>query len=322
MKKFYYFHKISSKNIKVSQKLVKTFNSIIDVMIKGFSKDMSNLTTDFVNSSVVPAVQTLLRITRYIAELNIDGKEIDIRDARKHAKYISQILTYFAKGLKDYAEVSNIEPNYTFISGLVEELEKAYSKSTVNYNQFIIDFARIDKQLQNVMANYNSITNIATSRTLKLARAFEKLDDVLKKKEKERTRILVKLKNNISDIGRELEKVNKAMEQQLQNQRKLDELRSQVNNSSTAQTLSGIFSSNHHAPAPAPARRKGESDTDYRKRVQETQQNNTTDVTQVAIQIGQAVTAALDTWAKKEWRVTITNHGDTSPWLNGSLRMR
>ena len=310
------------KNIKVSQKLVKTFNSIIDVMIKGFSKDMSNLTTDFVNSSVVPAVQTLLRITRYIAELNIDGKEIDIRDARKHAKYISQILTYFAKGLKDYAEVSNIEPNYTFISGLVEELEKAYSKSTVNYNQFIIDFARIDKQLQNVMANYNSITNIATSKTLKLARAFEKLDDVLKKKEKERTRILVKLKNNISDIGRELEKVNKAMEQQLQNQRKLDELRSQVNNSSTAQTLSGIFSSNHHAPAPAPARRKGESDTDYRRRVQETQQNNTTDVTQVAIQIGQAVTAALDTWAKKEWRVTITNHGDTSPWLNGSLRMR
>lgn len=310
------------KNIKVSQKLVKTFNSIIDVMIKGFSKDMSNLTTDFVNSSVVPAVQTLLRITRYIAELNIDGKEIDIRDARKHAKYISQILTYFAKGLKDYAEVSNIEPNYTFISGLVEELEKAYSKSTVNYNQFIIDFARIDKQLQNVMANYNSITNIATSRTLKLARAFEKLDDVLKKKEKERTRILVKLKNNISDIGKELAKVNKAMEQQLQNQRKLDELRSQVNNSSTAQTLSGIFSSNHPAPAPAPARRKGESDADYRKRVQKTQQNNTTDVTQVAIQIGQAVTAALDTWAKKEWRVTITNHGDTSPWLNGSLRMR
>ena len=56
--------------------------------------------------------------------------------------------------------------------------------------------------------------------------------------------------------------------------------------------------------------------------MQETQQNNTTDVTQVAIQIGQAVTAALDTWAKKEWRVTITNHGDTSPWLNGSLRMR
>lgn len=310
------------KNIKVSQKLVKTFNSIIDVMIKGFSKDMSNLTTDFVNSSVVPAVQTLLRITRYIAELNIDGKEIDIRDARKHAKYISQILTYFAKGLKDYAEVSNIEPNYTFISGLVEELEKAYSKSTVNYNQFIIDFARIDKQLQNVMANYNSITNIATSRTLKLARAFEKLDDVLKKKEKERTRILVKLKNNISDIGKELAKVNKAMEQQLQNQRKLDELRSQVNNSSTAQTLSGIFSSNHPAPAPAPARRKGESDADYRKRVQKTQQNNTTDVTQVAIQIGQAVTAALDTWAKKEWRVTITNNGDTSPWLNGSLRMR
>ena len=310
------------KNIKVSQKLVKTFNSIIDVMIKGFSKDMSNLTTDFVNSSVVPAVQTLLRITRYIAELNIDGKEIDIRDARKHAKYISQILTYFAKGLKDYAEVSNIEPNYTFISGLVEELEKAYSKSTVNYNQFIIDFARIDKQLQNVMANYNSITNIATSRTLKLARAFEKLDDVLKKKEKERTRILVKLKNNISDIGKELAKVNKAMEQQLQNQRKLDELRSQVNNSSTAQTLSGIFSSNHPAPAPAPARRKGESDADYKKRVQKTQQNNTTDVTQVAIQIGQAVTAALDTWAKKEWRVTITNNGDTSPWLNGSLRMR
>jgi hypothetical protein len=58
-------------------------------MIKGFSKDMSNLTTDFVNSSVVPAVNTLLRITKYIAELNIDGKEIDIRDARKHAKYIS-----------------------------------------------------------------------------------------------------------------------------------------------------------------------------------------------------------------------------------------
>ena len=56
------------------------------------------------------------------------------------------------------------------------------------------------------MANYNSITNIATSRTLKLARAFEKLDDVLKKKEKERTRILVKLKNNISDIGKELAK--------------------------------------------------------------------------------------------------------------------
>ena len=310
------------KNIKVSQKLVKTFNSIIDVMIKGFSKDMSNLTTDFVNSSVVPAVQTLLRITRYIAELNIDGKEIDIRDARKHAKYISQILTYFAKGLKDYTEVSNIEPNYTFISGLVEELEKAYSKSTVNYNQFVVDFARIDKQLQNVMANYNSITNIATSRTLKLAHAFEKLDEVLKKKEKQRTKILVKLKDNISDIGRELEKVNKAMEQQLQNQRKLDELRSQVNNSSAAQTLSGIFSSNHPAPAPAPARRKGESDTDYRRRVQETQQNNTTDVTQVAIQIGQAVTAALDTWAKKEWRVTITNNGDTSPWLNGSLRMR
>lgn len=310
------------KNIKVSQKLVKTFNSIIDVMIKGFSKDMTNLTTDFVNSSVVPAVNTLLRITKYIAELNIDGKEIDIRDARKHAKYISQILTYFAKGLKDYAEVSNIEPNYTFISGLVEELEKAYSKSTVNYNQFVVDFARIDKQLQNVMANYNSITNIATSRTLKLAHAFEKLDEVLKKKEKQRTKILVKLKDNISDIGRELEKVNKAMEQQLQNQRKLDELRSQVNNSSTAQTLSGIFSSNHPAPAPAPARRQGESDKDYRRRVQETQQNNTTDVTQVAIQIGQAVTAALDTWAKKEWRVTITNNGDTSPWLNGSLRMR
>jgi hypothetical protein len=34
------------------------------------------------------------------------------------------------------------------------------------------------------MANYNSITNIATSRTLKLAHAFEKLDEVLKKKEK------------------------------------------------------------------------------------------------------------------------------------------
>jgi len=80
--------------------------------------------------------------------------------------------------------VSNIEPNYTFISGLVEELEKAYSKSTVNYNQFVVDFARIDKQLQNVMVNYNSITNIATSRTLKLAHAFEKLDEVLKKKEK------------------------------------------------------------------------------------------------------------------------------------------
>ena len=310
------------KNIKVSQNLVKTFNSIIDVMIKGFSKDMSNLTTDFVNSSVVPAVQTLLRITRYIAELNIDGKEIDIRDARKHAKYISQILTYFAEGLKDYAEVANIEPNYTFISGLVEELEKAYSKSTVNYNQFVVDFARIDKQLQNVMTNYNSITNIATSRTLKLARAFEKLDDVLKKKEKERTRILVKLKDNISDIGKELEKVNKAMEQQLQNQRRLDELRSQVNNSSTAQTLGGIITNNTPAPAAAPARRQGESDADYRRRVQETQQNNTTDVTQVAIQIGQAVTAALDTWAKKEWRVTITNNGDTSPWLNGSLRMR
>ena len=310
------------KNIKVSQNLVKTFNSIIDVMIKGFSKDMSNLTTDFVNSSVVPAVQTLLRITKYIAELNIDGKEIDIRDARKHAKYISQILTYFAEGLKDYAEVANIEPNYTFISGLVEELEKAYSKSTVNYNQFVVDFARIDKQLQNVMTNYNSITNIATSRTLKLARAFEKLDDVLKKKEKERTRILVKLKDNISDIGKELEKVNKAMEQQLQNQRRLDELRSQVNNSSTAQTLGGIITNNTPAPAAAPARRHGESDADYRRRVQETQQNNTTDVTQVAIQIGQAVTAALDTWAKKEWRVTITNNGDTSPWLNGSLRMR
>jgi hypothetical protein len=80
---------LTIKNIKISSKLVRTFNSIIDVMIKGFSKDMSNLSTDFVNSSVVPAVNTLLRITKYIAELNIDGKEIDIRDARKHAKYIS-----------------------------------------------------------------------------------------------------------------------------------------------------------------------------------------------------------------------------------------
>lgn len=310
------------KNIKVSQNLVKTFNSIIDVMIKGFSKDMSNLTTDFVNSSVVPAVNTLLRITKYIAELNIDGKEIDIRDARKHAKYISQILTYFADGLKDYADVADINPNYSFITGLVEELEKAYSKSTVNYNQFVVDFARIDKQLQNVMTNYNSITNIATSRTLKLAKAFEKLDDVLKKKEKERTKILVKLKDNISDIGKELEKVNKAMEQQMQNQRKLEELRSQVNSNSTAQTLGGIITNSTPAPAAPPARRQGESDADYKKRVQQSQQNNATDVTQVAIQIGQAVTTALNTWAKKEWKITITNNGETSPWLNGSLRMR
>ena len=172
------------------------------------------------------------------------------------------------------------------------------------------------------MTNYNSITNIATSRTLKLAKAFEKLDDVLKKKEKERTKILVKLKDNISDIGKELEKVNKAMEQQMQNQRKLEELRSQVNSNSTAQTLGGIITNSTPAPAAPPARRQGESDADYKKRVQQSQQNNATDVTQVAIQIGQAVTTALNTWAKKEWKITITNNGETSPWLSGSLRMR
>ena len=313
---------LTIKNIKISSKLVKTFNSIIDVMIKGFSKDMSNLSSDFVNSSVVPAVNTLLRITKYIAELNIDGKEIDIRDARKHAKYISQILTYFAEGLKKYADVANIKPNYSFISELVVELEKAYSKSTVNYNQFVVDFARIDKQLKNVMVNYNSITNIATSRTLKLARAFEKLDDVLKKKEKERTRILVKLKDNISDIGKELEKVNKAMEQQMQNQRKLEELRSQVNSNSTAQTLGNIVTSHQAVPVTVAPKKQGESDADYKKRIQQSQQNTNVDVTQVAIQIGQAVTAALNTWAKKEWKVTIVNNGETSPWLSGSLRMK
>ena len=108
----------------------------------------------------------------------------------------------------------------------------------------------------------------------------------------------------------------------MQNQRKLEELRSQVNSNSTAQTLGGIITNSTPAPAAPPARRQGESDADYKKRVQQSQQNNATDVTQVAIQIGQAVTTALNTWAKKEWKITITNNGETSPWLSGSLRMR
>jgi len=132
-----------------------------------------------------------------------------------YAYYREKGADEFNKYKKDNIDDINDLRGKVQAKRIVEELEKAYSKSTVNYNQFVVDFARIDKQLQNVMVNYNSITNIATSRTLKLARAFEKLDDVLKKKEKERTRILVKLKDNISDIGRELEKVNKAMEQQL-----------------------------------------------------------------------------------------------------------
>lgn len=140
--------------------------------MKGFNKDITKLSADFVNSSVIPAVTTLLTITRHIAELNIEGKEIDLRDARKHAKYINEILTYFSEGLKSFKDVANLNPNYSFITGLVVELEKAYNASTVNYNKFIVDFARIDKQMREALTPYNTIANIAKDKTLGLAYAF------------------------------------------------------------------------------------------------------------------------------------------------------
>jgi hypothetical protein len=96
------------KNIKVSKNLVSVFNTVMDILIKGFKNDITKLSEDFVNSSVVPAVNTLLRVVMFIDKLNVDGKSINIRDARTHAKYISQMLIYFAKALKEYQDVANI----------------------------------------------------------------------------------------------------------------------------------------------------------------------------------------------------------------------
>ena len=312
---------VTITNIKKSKEIAEVFTSIIDVLVKGFNKDITKLSADFVNSSVIPAVTTLLTITRHIAELNIEGKEIDLRDARKHAKYINEILTYFSEGLKSFKDVANLNPNYSFITGLVVELEKAYNASTVNYNKFIVDFARIDKQMREALTPYNTIANIAKDKTLGLAYAFQKLDNILKQKEKERTKILVKLKNNISDIAVELEKVNKAMQQNIQNQKKMDAMKTEMA-TTPIQTLASTLSTGS-STTPPPPRKAGETDAQYKQRVKEAQKNNTsTDITNIAMTIGAAVTNALNTWATKEWKVIITSEDGGSPWMKGNMKYR
>ena len=267
-------------------------------------------------------VQVLLNVINYIDKLNTEGGQIDIKAANNHAKYIESILKHFFNALKMYIEVQDVKPNITFISDVVKELEKAYKDSSVSYSKFVTDFLRLDRRYRNEAKLFIKTTHMSMAKTNLLAKAFQKLDNVLKKNERERERILVKFKNNVGDIAKELEKVNKALTEGMKKQKEYRELQRQESIIPINNLTERIAPTNVVNAGQGLINKVQDKANQLLGKDKKPQQNQNDQVTDIALSIGNAITTALNKWMQKEWKVTIIAEGQTSPWLKGTGKIK